>query len=183
MIATLQADEFLLVAASAISPGVKAHFQCDFHRTGAVASVESVTQAGEFGEPLGELNNGLMREPRKHRVFELVKLVFERGIDTRIGMAEQIDPPRGNGIEITLAIGIDQPRPLALDNGHQWKALVMLHLRTRMPYRSKRTRDEISVGSQHGLECSTALAPMAEKQNSIFDGHCRPKRRWKVRQC
>ena len=85
-------------------------------------------------QTLGEQDGGLVRATGEHRVFERVELIFQRCIDTRIRVAEQVDPPRADGIEIAMAVVVVEPRALAASDGHERRALVMLHLRTRVPY-------------------------------------------------
>ncbi|MDQ0591080.1 urease accessory protein UreF [Variovorax paradoxus] len=49
--------------------------------------------AGQRGKPLGQLDGRRVRAAREHHVRERVELVLERGVDGRVRMAEEIDPP------------------------------------------------------------------------------------------
>jgi hypothetical protein len=48
-------------------------------------------------------------------------------------MAKQDDPPRADGVQVTMAIVVIQPRALAMVHGHQGHGFVVLHLGARMP--------------------------------------------------
>jgi len=129
------ADEFLLVGETAIAPGVEAHLQGDFDGGGAIGGEEGVPEAilREGGEALGEFDGGLVRAAGEHGVFERIELVFERRVDTRIGVTEQVDPPGADGIEIAKAVAVIEPGAGAAGDGDERHALMVFHLGTGMP--------------------------------------------------
>jgi len=51
-----------------------------------------------------EQDGGLVRATGEHRVFERVELIFQRCIDVRIRVTEEVDPPRADGIEVSMAV-------------------------------------------------------------------------------
>ena len=95
-------------------------------------------------------------EAGKDHMFEAIDLVLQCGSNARIGMTEQIRPPRTDRIEITFAIVIDQPRAIAacdrrkrdmeLPGRHSIGRAVIAHLRTRMPEHGKIARAPIAIG-------------------------------------
>jgi hypothetical protein len=89
----------------------------------------------ERGEPLRQLDHRPMREPGEQHVRQCVELRAHGGIDARIGVAEQIHPPRAHGIEVAIPVEVGEPRTLAACDGHERQRLVHLHLRARMPHR------------------------------------------------
>ena len=54
-------------------------------------------------------------------------------VDARIRVAEQVDPPRADGIEIPAAVVLVQPDARATRDRQHRQPLVVLHLRARMP--------------------------------------------------
>ena len=146
MITAFETHEFFFVGLPRVAPIVKTHLQRDLDCTRAIAAVEGVTQAGKFRKAFGKLDHRRVREACKHHVFELIELVFQCGVDARIGVTKKIHPPRRHRIQIALALEIDQPRTFATRNRHQRKLLVVLHLRAGMPHARERTRDDILIG-------------------------------------
>ncbi len=45
-----------------------------------------------------------MRKASQHHMLHLLKLFPNGGVDTTVGMAEQIDPPGPDGIEVAFAV-------------------------------------------------------------------------------
>ena len=76
-----------------------------------------------------------MGKTRQHDMFDFFQLIADGGVDSRIGMPEQIDLPRTDGIEVAIAISIVQPYTLTTRNRYQRVLFVLFHLRARMPYR------------------------------------------------
>jgi hypothetical protein len=121
VVALPERDEALLAAAARVAPCVKAHLQRDLHRRGAVGRVEAMAQRmpRERGEPLGQLHRRRVRAAREHHVREPVELVFQRGVERRVRMPEQVDPPRAGGVEVAAAFGVDEPHALAARDGQR----------------------------------------------------------------
>ncbi len=57
-----------------------------------------------------------MRETSKHDMLQLIKLVADGGVDARVGMTEQIDPPGTDSVEVAFALIVVKPhaRPRAI---------------------------------------------------------------------
>ena len=75
---------------------------------------------------------------RQHHVFDFAELVDDGRINARIAVAEQIDPPAGNGIQVAVSVLIDQPRALAARNRQWRRGLQVFHLGAGMPDGSTR---------------------------------------------
>src|SRR5579864_8713836 len=87
----------------------------------------------EYLETLGKFDGGLVRAPREHRVFERIELILQRRVDTRVGVAEQVDPPGADGVEIATAFLIVEPRAGTARDRDERKAFVMFHLGAGVP--------------------------------------------------
>jgi len=74
-----------------------------------------------------------MAEAGQHHVLELVELILDALVDARIGVAEHVDPPGADGIDITLAIEILEPDAFAAPDGDQRQLLVVFHLGAGVP--------------------------------------------------
>src|SRR6185436_4976213 len=105
----------------------------------AVARIETVAEAASrrARQPLGELDGRLVRAAGEEHVLQLSQLVRERGVDARVGMPEEIHPPRADRVEIPPAVEIVEPAPGAARHRNQRQDFVMLHLGARMPYRAQ----------------------------------------------
>ena len=66
-------------------------------------------------------------------MFQRIELIFDGGIDARIGMPKQIHPPRTHAVQIASPVVVIQPNPIAALNRNQRQLLVRLHLRAGMP--------------------------------------------------
>jgi hypothetical protein len=75
-----------------------------------------------------------VREAGEYHVLYLFELFAYRGIDARIGMAEQIDPPRADAIDIAPAREVLEPNALATANRDHRERFVILHLRAGVPH-------------------------------------------------
>jgi hypothetical protein len=148
MVTIGNADEFLLVAIAAIAPRMEAHLQCDFDGRCAIGGEEGVTERmlREGGEALGEFDGGFVRAAGEHGVFERIELVFQRGVDARVGVAKQVDPPGADGIEIAVAIAVIEPGARTTSDGDERQALVVFHLGAGVPYGTQAAGDPV-VGS------------------------------------
>ena len=87
----------------------------------------------EGAQTLREFDDWLVCAAGEHGVFEGVELVFQRCIDTRIGMAEQVDPPGADCVQIAVVRAIVEPRALASCDRDQRQTLVVLHLGAGVP--------------------------------------------------
>lgn len=74
-----------------------------------------------------------MSEAGQHDMFQLAELFDDGGVNARVAVTEQIQPPRTHRIQIALAIEIVEPDAATALDGHQWQGLMPLHLRAGMP--------------------------------------------------
>ncbi len=100
--------ELYLFGMSGVAPVMSAHFQCDFCRGRTVRAVETMSQSlrGEFTQAFGKLHHGFMGESGQHHMFQRIELIDNRRVDAWIAMAEQVDPPRADRIEIAFAVEV-----------------------------------------------------------------------------
>src|SRR5262245_16034134 len=101
-----------------------------------------------------------MREASKHHMLQLRELLRQCGIDARIGMSEQIHPPRADRIEIATSLEIEQPCALTARDGHERQRLVLFHLRAWMPYSAQTTCQQrrVESASSHRIQnCTTGI--------------------------
>src|SRR6056297_2895731 len=74
-----------------------------------------------------------MREAGQDDVLELVELRLDALVNVGIGVAEDVDPPGADDVEVATAVEVIEPRPLAALDGHKRDRLMILHLRAGMP--------------------------------------------------
>jgi len=67
-------------------------------------------------------------------VTQLAELVRKRGVDARVTVAEQVHPPRADGIEIAPAFEVVEPAALSPRHRDERQRFVVLHLRAGMPH-------------------------------------------------
>src|SRR5476649_542522 len=91
-------------------------------------------------------------------MFEAVELILQRRVDARVGVAEQVDPPRADGVEIAAAFVVVQPRALAVADRDQRHGFMMLHLGARVPYAAQAAGHPVTlcVQFQNYSSCLTA---------------------------
>ena len=102
--------------------------------------------AGEGGEAFREFDDRLVGEAGQHDVFQRVELLLEGVADTRVGVAEEIDPPGADAVEVAAALHVVKPGAFATLDRHQRKLLVVLHLGAGVPDGSKGAGEEVGVG-------------------------------------
>jgi hypothetical protein len=135
VVAVGQGDEALLVRLAAIEPVVKAHLQRDFDAGRAVIGVEHPVQAlrGHLHQALGQLDHRLVAETGKDHVFELIDLILDALVDARVGVAEHVDPPGTDCVEVALAFEVFEPDAFAALDRDQRQLFVVFHLGAGMP--------------------------------------------------
>src|ERR1700733_7404058 len=153
VIAVGERDEAALGAAAAVAPVVEAHLQRDFDRGGAVVGIEAAREprGGERGEGLGERDHRLVREAGEDHLLEPLELRGDRGVDARVGVAEQVHPPGADRIQVTLAVVVLEPSAAGSPYGDHGQLLVILHLRARMPHVGEVACDVSGVGGSCGV--------------------------------
>ena len=102
-----------------------------------------------------------MREAGEQHVLEAPGLGGERRVDARVRVAEEVHPPGADAVEIAPPLEVVQPHALAALDRHQRQALVVLHLRARMPDHREVARRDRGIGRLrvHGGECMRLEAP------------------------
>ncbi|MNZ24435.1 hypothetical protein D3C78_415830 [compost metagenome] len=135
MVAVAQGDEALFLRLTLVQPVVEAHFQRHFDAGRTVIGVEHPIQAfrGDLHQALGQLDHRLMTETGEDHVLELVDLVLDTLVDAWVGMAEDVDPPGADGIEIALAFEVFQPHAFATLDRNQRQFFVVFHLGAGVP--------------------------------------------------
>ena len=66
-------------------------------------------------------------------MLQLIQLLVDSGIDARVSMTEEIDPPGSDSIEIALAMETMKPCTFPASDGNQGKHFVLIHLGAGMP--------------------------------------------------
>jgi hypothetical protein len=61
-------------------------------------------------------------------------LINDRCVDARVGVAEEIDPPRAHGVEKSATFKVVQPTAARRGDRNDRETFVMLHLGARMPH-------------------------------------------------
>jgi len=67
---------------------MKTHFQRDLGRRCAVGCVEAVTEPGQCGQTLGQLDHRFVGEPGQDDMLQRVHLLPDRLLDLRLIVAE-----------------------------------------------------------------------------------------------
>ena len=79
-------------------------------------------------------------------MLQLAHLLLNRRVDSRIGVAKEIDPPGADGIDKSIAFKVLKPDTLATLDGHQRHgAFVVFHLGAGVPHGLEATGDEVSI--------------------------------------
>ena len=133
VIAVLEADEAVFLRLTSITPEVSAHFQCDLGSRRAIRAIERVAQPGQPGQPLRERHDRFVGGAGQHHMLDPAELVDDRGVDARIAVAEQIDPPARNRVKIAPPAGVDQPHPFAARNRQRRGGFQLFHLGAGVP--------------------------------------------------
>ncbi|MNC84557.1 hypothetical protein D3C83_01130 [compost metagenome] len=139
VIAAGEADEAGLGRPSRVAPVMKAHLERDLDRGRAVARIEAMAErvAGGARKALRQRHRRFMAAPGKQDVLELPELVRDCGIDARMAVAEQVDPPRADGVEVATAVEIVEPAAFAASHRNERQPLVVLHLGAGVPDRGQ----------------------------------------------
>ena len=153
VIALRHRDEPMLVRLPAVAPEMRTHLERDLGRGCAVGGIERVpeTATGKCGETFRQFDHRWMRAAGQDDMLHAVQLRLDRRDDARLAMTEQVDPPRADGIEIALAVCVDQPGAFAAHHRHQRPGLVRLHLRARMPHGAQAARNQRGIRRRDGL--------------------------------
>jgi hypothetical protein len=147
MVALRQRHEAAFFRPPAIAPVVEAHLERDFHGRGAVVGVEHALErrGREPHQLLGQRDRRLVAEARQQHVLELVDLALERRADRGVVVAEQVHPPRADRVEVAAAVVVLEPDAVAAPDRYRRPALVVLHLRARMPQHGEVAGGKVGV--------------------------------------
>ena len=150
VVAAFEVHEAVLARPGAIGPVMESHLERDLRGRGSVGGVEGVAEParGELREAFGELHDRLVRETREHGVLEASQLVADGRVDRGVRVPEEVHPPGTHPVDEAVPLEILEPRPASARHRHQREALVLLHLRARMPDRGETAFDDVAVG--HG---------------------------------
>jgi hypothetical protein len=130
---------------AAVAPVMGAHLERDLGGAGAVAAVKGMAQAGQRAQPFGEFHHRLVREAGQHDVVQRVQLLAQRRLDVRMAVAEQVDPPGADAVQVAPAFKVVQPHAFGARDGHGRLRLVQLHLRARVPHMAQAAPDHQCV--------------------------------------
>ena len=135
VVAVAQGDEAFLARLAAVDPVVMAHLQRHLDAGRTVVGVEHLVQPGrgDLHQALGQLHRRRMGEAGEHYVFQAVELLADALVDARIAVAEHVDPPGTDRIQIAFAVEVLQPHAVAAPDRDQRQALVVFHLGARVP--------------------------------------------------
>ena len=161
VVAAAERDEAGLLAMATVEPVVEAHLQRHFDRGRAVVGVEHAIQSRrrDAHQFLGQPDRRLVGEAGEDHLLQRASLVGQGGGDARIGVAEQVDPPRADPVEVAPALGVDQPGAFAArDRHHRHGAFaVVVHLRAGMP-----DMPEIALGERGVAVCGNSHPVMID---------------------
>ena len=118
-----------------VAPIAQRHLDADLHRSGAVVRIKNARQTcGQNAHKIfGKPNRRFVRESGQDDMFQRLQLCLERSVDARVGMAEQVHPPRTDPVQIALAIEIDQPCALTPRHRNERQGFVVFHLGAGVP--------------------------------------------------
>ncbi len=141
MVAVLQCDETRALRFPSVLEILEGHLQRHFHAGGPVVGVEHLGQWfaarlawGQCEQAFGQADGWLMAEAGKHHLFQLPGLGGNGTTDARFGMAEQVGPPTADGVQVAIAVVVDQPCSFTTGDRHQRQGMrVLAHLRARVP--------------------------------------------------
>jgi hypothetical protein len=128
-----------------IPPIMEAHLERHLDRGRTVIGVETTCETffilwfgrAHLDQALGERHGRLVGEPGEEDVLKVLRLPAHRGADGGMGMAEEVYPPRADGVEVTTPVLVFQPDAMGTADGDRRQPFVVLHLRAGMPqYRS-----------------------------------------------
>src|SRR6185437_10082746 len=87
----------------------------------------------EAHQLLGQFDRRRMGEAGEDHVLQRARLLGQRGGDARVGMPEQVGPPRADAVEVAAAFGVVEPRAFAAHDRYERDRLVVAHLGAGMP--------------------------------------------------
>ena len=152
VVAVAEVNEVLLARMALVFPVVVAHLQGGFDGRRTVVGVKAFVESFRscLNQALGQVDHGLMGKAGQDDMLKLANLFLDRGVDSRIGMAEQVDPPGAHGVDEPVALKVFQPDTFAPLDRDQWQGSFMVfHLGAGMPHGFEATGDEVSIAHEN----------------------------------
>ena len=153
-------------------PVVEAHLQRDLGRRRAVGGIERVRQSRgrERRQSLGQLDDRAVGEAGEHHVLELGELRGQRRVDPRVGVAEQVDPPRSDRIEVAAPVVVVEPGPGRARDRDRRRLLVLLHLRAGVPDRIAAAQRPVAARCHHACPKRARIRRTAATSSRAIPG-------------
>ncbi len=144
MIGVCEAHELRLLRFARVAPVMQAHLEGDLDSGGAALRIEAArkTRRSDMDETFRQRHDGFVRKAGEQYVFQFSKLARDGGIDPRVGMPEQVNPPRTDAIEVAASLEILEPDAVPAPDRNGGVSLVVLHLRAGMPQDTEVARDQ-----------------------------------------
>ena len=133
VIRVVQRDERAPLGLTEVAPVLVRELQRDFDGRRSVVGVEDARQAGrqDLEEALREVDGRRMRAAGEHDVFEPLRLLGERAVQSRMRVAVDVHPPRRGAVEQPPAVlGVEVH---ALRSDDRQRRRRRRHLRVRVP--------------------------------------------------
>jgi len=130
-----EGDEADLVGSAALLPVLEAHFQGHFHRRRTVVGQKHPIQVArrQGHQPLRQFRRRLVGEAGEDVVGDALRLLLQGAVEARMVVAEQVDPPGGDAVDVAPAVHVDEPGALAAGDGDGRLQLMVLLLGAGMP--------------------------------------------------
>ncbi|MCY1356155.1 hypothetical protein D9M69_425970 [compost metagenome] len=175
VVAVGQGDEALLAFQALVAPEVVAHLQRHFDAGRAVVGIEHPVQAlgRDLHQAFGQLDHRLVAESGEDHMLQLVHLVLDALVDARVGVAEDIDPPGADGVQVAFALEVFQPDPLAAADRHHRQAFVILHLGAGVPEHGKVALHPVGIEAHESFSCSDRRSLCKASTRNKQDAICR----------
>ena len=141
VVGVFEGDEAGLAGFPPIPPVMEAHLERHLDGGRTVIGVETTCEAffilwfgrAHLDQALGERDGRLMGEPGEQNVLKVLRLPAHRGADGGMGMAEEVHPPRADGVEVTAPVLVFEPDAMGTADGDRRQPFVVLHLRAGVP--------------------------------------------------
>jgi hypothetical protein len=92
---------------------------------------------------------GPMGETGEDDMFESFELVAQGGIDARVAVTKEVDPPRADPVQVTPAVEVIQPDTSGAGHRNQRqrfaRGCMLLHLGARVPDSRQAALEQIAI--------------------------------------
>ena len=137
MVAAGHTEKLIFLGSAVVAPVVERHLERNFHRRRTVRGIKAMPQRApsQCRQPLRQLDHRGVGETGQNDVFQPVQLILERGVDTRVSMAEQVDPPGADSVQVASIVEVVQPCAIPASDRYQRQCagFVIFHLGAWMP--------------------------------------------------